>query len=348
MPATSGATARRDLRRVFPGWRGAPASCDLRRGGPAQRLGRACDLRPGFPARPPARRVPLPAHRPRPPEPHVATARRCARLRHPNSIRIQEKAQCALDHTEVAVKVFQQDSIDKTDDFLKEVDILSQICHPNLVLLLGSVQKLAIIFEVSSGLAFLHARNPEPIVHRDLKPANILLDRNYVGKIGNLLTGQHPNGLIVTAENALKNDRLSDILNKSQTDWPLDEAEMFARLGLKCTALRCRDRLDLESEVLPKLDEIPHRITSAVYLRNPKLSVPSQFICPITQELMEDPHVAADGHTYEHYTIRAWLKRHKISPVMRNKLLNPSIILNLSLCAAIQQWKSHLPAQTSA
>ena len=58
---------------------------------------------------------------------------------------------------------------------------------------------------------------------------------------------------------------------------------MFARLGLKCTALRCRDRPDLELEVLPKLDEILHGITSAVYLRNPKLSVPRHFICPITQ-----------------------------------------------------------------
>ncbi|WVZ77313.1 hypothetical protein U9M48_025195 [Paspalum notatum var. saurae] len=343
---------------------------------------------------------------------------------------------CTLDHTEVAVKVFQQDSIDKTDEFLKEVEILSQLCHPNLVLLLGFCPEIGclvyeylengsledqlfnskghqplhwflrfqIIFEVSCGLAFLHARNPEPIVHRDLKPANILLDRNYVGKIGDvgfaklisdlvpdwqteyketivagtlyymdpeyqqtgtvrpksdvfalgviilqLLTGRHPNGLIVTVENALKNDRLSDILDRSQSDWPLDEAKMFARLGLKCTALRCRDRPDLESEVLPTLDEILHRITSAVNLRNPKLmSVPSHFICPITQELMEDPHVAADGHTYEHYAISAWLKRHKISPVTRNKLLNLSIIPNHSLRAAIQQWKSQLPAQSNA
>ncbi|XP_066320211.1 U-box domain-containing protein 34-like [Miscanthus floridulus] len=44
---------------------------------------------------------------------------------------------CTLDHTEVAVKVIQEDSIDKTDEFLKEVEILSQLHHPNLILLLG-------------------------------------------------------------------------------------------------------------------------------------------------------------------------------------------------------------------
>ncbi|XP_062218582.1 U-box domain-containing protein 34-like [Phragmites australis] len=342
---------------------------------------------------------------------------------------------CTLDHTEVAVKVIQQDSIDKTDEFLKEVEILSRLQHPNLVLLLGFCPEIGclvyeylkngsledqlfnnkgqqplhwflrfhIIFEVSCGLAFLHSRNPEPIVHRDLKPANILLDKNYVGKIGDvgfaklisdlvpdwqteyretivagtlyymdpeyqqtgtvrpksdvfalgvvilqLLTGRRPNGLIVSAENAIRNGRLPDILAKFQTDWPAAEAEMLTKLGLRCTALKCRDRPDLESEVLPKLDEILHRITSAVTLRNPMLSVPSHFICPITQELMEDPHVAADGHTYEHYAIRAWLKRHKTSPVTRCKLPHSSIIPNHSLRATIQQWKSQLSAQAKA
>uniref|UniRef100_A0A0E0JXD1 RING-type E3 ubiquitin transferase n=1 Tax=Oryza punctata TaxID=4537 RepID=A0A0E0JXD1_ORYPU len=334
---------------------------------------------------------------------------------------------CTLDHTEVAVKVIQQDSLDKTDEFLREVDILSQLQHPNLVLLLGFCPEIGclvyeylqngsledqllnnkgrqplhwflrfqIIFDVSCGLAFLHGRKPEPIVHRDLKPANILLNKNYVGKIGDagfaklisdlvpdwqteyketiiagtlyymdpeyqqtgtvrpksdlfalgviilqMLTGKRPNGLIVSAENAIRNGMLADILDKSQTDWPLVEAEMLAKLGLRCTALKCRERPGLESEVLPKLQEILHRITSTVNLRSPKLNVPSHFICPIMQEVMNDPYVAADGHTYEQQAIKAWLKKHKVSPVTRRVLPNSSVIPNHSLRAAIQQWKA--------
>jgi hypothetical protein len=58
------------------------------------------------------------------------------------------------------------------------------------------------------------------------------------------------------------------------------------------------------------------------------------------QEVMEDPYVAADGHTYEHRAIKTWLKKHKVSPVTNQRLPHLSIIPNHSLHAAIQQWKS--------
>nr|XP_051199784.1 U-box domain-containing protein 34-like [Lolium perenne] len=334
---------------------------------------------------------------------------------------------CTLDHTEVAVKVIQQDSRDKINEFFKEVEILSQLHHPNLVLLLGFCPEIGclvyeymengsledqlgnkkgcqplhwflrfqIIFEVARGLAFLHGTKPEPIVHRDLKPGNILLDKNYVSKIGDvglsklisdlvpdglteyrdtviagtlyymdpeyqltgtvrpksdlfalgiiilqLLTGKLPHGLILSAEEAIQKGTFSDILDKSQNDWPIAEAEMLAKLGLHCTALRCRDRPNLESEVLPELENILSRVTaSPAKPRSPDVVVPSHFICPILQEVMDDPYVAADGHTYEHRAIKAWLKKHKTSPITKRRLPNLSIIRSNSLQEAIQQWK---------
>lgn len=334
---------------------------------------------------------------------------------------------CTLDHTEVAVKVIQQDSRGKIDEFFKEVDILSRLQHPNLVLLLGFCPEIGclvyeymengsledqlidnegrqplhwslriqIIFEVARGLAFLHGTKPEPIVHRDLKPGNILLDKNYVSKIGDvgfaklisdlapdgfteyrddtviagtmyymdpeyqltgtvrpksdlfalgiiilqLLTGKRPNGLIHSAEEAIRKGTFPEILDISLNDWPIAEAEMLAKLGLHCTALRCRDRPDLEQEVLPELENILSRVTSSQKLESPKAVVPSHFICPISQEVMDDPCVAADGHTYERRAIEAWLEEHKISPITKHMLPSLTIIPSHSLHEAIQQWK---------
>ncbi|GKC03186.1 AP-2 complex subunit alpha-1-like protein [Tanacetum coccineum] len=71
--------------------------------------------------------------------------------------------------------------------------------------------RFRIAFEVACALAFLHNSKPDPIVHRDLKPGNILLDRNFVSKIGDvgmakLITDVVPDNLIDTAEDFVSDD----------------------------------------------------------------------------------------------------------------------------------------------
>ncbi|KAK9699560.1 hypothetical protein RND81_08G181400 [Saponaria officinalis] len=125
---------------------------------------------------------------------------------------------CTLDHTSVAVKVLRPDAAQGQSQFQQEVEILSSIRHPNMVLLLGACPeygclvyeymsngsledrlfcrgntpplpwqvRFRIAAEIATGLLFLHQSKPEPLVHRDLKPANILIDRNYVSKISDV------------------------------------------------------------------------------------------------------------------------------------------------------------------
>ncbi|PIN02597.1 Serine/threonine protein kinase [Handroanthus impetiginosus] len=125
---------------------------------------------------------------------------------------------CYLDHTPAAVKVLRPDATHGRSQFQQEVEILSCIRHPNMVLLLGACpeygclvyeymsngsledrlfqrgntppiswqHRFRIAAEIGTGLLFLHLTKPEPLVHRDLKPANILLDRNYVSKISDV------------------------------------------------------------------------------------------------------------------------------------------------------------------
>ncbi|XP_063940020.1 U-box domain-containing protein 52-like isoform X1 [Daucus carota subsp. sativus] len=125
---------------------------------------------------------------------------------------------CYLDHTPVAVKVLRPDAAQGKSQFQQEVEILSCIRHPNMVLLLGACpeygclvyeymsngsledrlslkgnskplswqHRFRIAAEIGAALLFLHQTKPEPLVHRDLKPANILLDRNFVSKISDV------------------------------------------------------------------------------------------------------------------------------------------------------------------
>ncbi|KAI0524267.1 hypothetical protein KFK09_003633 [Dendrobium nobile] len=336
---------------------------------------------------------------------------------------------CNIDHIPVAVKVVWQDASDKKEEFLREVEVLSQLHHPHMVALLGvcpesgclvyeymengSLEdqlfnrenspplpwfiRFRIIFEVACALAFLHGNKPDPIVHRDLKPGNILLDKNFVSKVGDvglaklisdivpdsiteyketilagtwyymdpeyqrtgtirpksdlyalglialqLLTGMQVRGLIIQVENAIEDRTFADILDKSVSDWPLIEAEKLAKIALKCSRLRCRDRPDLESEVLPELEELLNMANVCLKLKQYNVCAPGHYLCPILQEVMDDPYIAADGYTYELRAIKAWLDRHKVSPVTRLELPHPEVIPNHSLRVAIQEWKSRV------
>lgn len=251
-----------------------------------------------------------------------------------------------------------------------QIEVLSQLRHPNVVLLLGACPesgslvyeylengsledyifhrngkqplpwfvRFRTVFEIGCGLAFLHNSKPEPIVHRDLKPGNILLDRNYVSKIGDvglakllndvvpdniteyrdsiiagtfcymdpeylrtgtirpksdlyalaiitlqLLTARQPNQLPSIVEKAITNGSFPDILDKSIKDWPLAETEELACIALKCSEPRCRDRPDLETEVLPVLKRLSEVANASLKVESDNIYAPSHYFCPIIQ-----------------------------------------------------------------
>ncbi|CAO2203820.1 unnamed protein product [Urochloa humidicola] len=249
----------------------------------------------------------------------------------------------SLDHTPVAIKVLRPDAHQGRKQFQQEVEVLSCIRHPNMVLLLGACpeygclvyeymdngsledrlyrrggtppipwsQRFRIAAEIATSLLFLHQAKPEPLVHRDLKPANILLDRNYVSKISDVglarlvppavadsvtqyrltatagtfcyidpeyqqtgklgvksdiyslgvlllqvLTARPPMGLTHHVEKAVDAGSFDKMLDATVRDWPVEEALGFARLALKCTEMRRRDRPDLATVILPELNRL--------------------------------------------------------------------------------------------
>ncbi|KAK8371605.1 hypothetical protein V6Z11_A01G254500 [Gossypium hirsutum] len=123
------------------------------------------------------------------------------------------------DGTQVAIKTLSAESKQGSHEFVTEIDMISNIRHPNLVeligccvddnhrilvyeylennslasVLLGSRSKYialdwpkraAICLGTASGIAFLHYEAVPRIVHRDIKASNILLDGDFHPKIG--------------------------------------------------------------------------------------------------------------------------------------------------------------------
>ncbi|PKA61148.1 U-box domain-containing protein 34 [Apostasia shenzhenica] len=249
----------------------------------------------------------------------------------------------SLDHTPVAIKVLRPDAAHGRKQFQQEVEVLSCIRHPNMVLLLGACPeygclvyehmdngsledrlfrrgnspsipwplRFKIAAEIATGLLFLHQAKPEPLVHRDLKPANILLDRNYTSKISDvglarlvpasvansvtqyrmtstagtfcyidpeyqqtgmlgiksdiyslgvlllqIITAKPPMGLTHHVERALDRGTFTDLLDQTVPDWPMEDVIGFARLALKCSELRRKDRPDLGTVILPELNRL--------------------------------------------------------------------------------------------
>ncbi|BBH05808.1 U-box domain-containing protein kinase family protein [Prunus dulcis] len=234
------------------------------------------------------------------------------------------------------------------DVFLRDILFSSQISSKTRKRTLGWHDRARIASEICSGLGFLHTGKPRPIVHGRLSLSNILLDRNLVTKISgfglslshneqsvrsdirafgvlmmHLLTGRNWAGL----GQAMNMDQAAVVrdLDEMAGQWPLDLAEKLAGLALRCLTSNRGPSRDLKlATVMEELNELKKRADDLVASeramdRDVKAKdtndVPSFFLCPIFQEVMKNPHAAADGFSYELDAIEEWLRMgHDTSP----------------------------------
>lgn len=150
------------------------------------------------------------------------------------------------------------------------------------------------------------------------------------------------------------------------SNWTLDDVVLWlCDLGLKeyedvfrTHEIDGQELLHLTHDTLLtalKIHALGHRnkiLRGVQGLRNPlwqhlssmseeNLSMPSELMCPITQEFMREPVVAADGYSYEKDAIRKWLKNgNKNSPMTNEPLKNLELVENKALTLLIKKYLS--------
>ncbi|KAH0689799.1 hypothetical protein KY289_017157 [Solanum tuberosum] len=161
-----------------------------------------------------------------------------------------------------------------------------------------------------------------------------------------LLTARPASGIVRDVKCALESGNLGSVLDSSAGDWPIEQAELLAYLALSCCEKNPLNRPNMLSEVWPTIEPMrdickPHSDlnTSSQGSKGQK-RIPPHFVCPIFQDVMEDPHIAADGYTYEGDAIKGWLySGHDTSPMTNLKLDTCDLIPNYALYRAIQEWQ---------
>ncbi|KAK7292684.1 hypothetical protein RJT34_15535 [Clitoria ternatea] len=182
--------------------------------------------------------------------------------------------------------------------------------------------------------------DPEFLVSGELTPKSDVYSFGVI--LLRLVTGRPALGITKEVKYALDAGKLKSLLDPLAGDWPLLLAQQLVYLALRCCDMNRNNRPNLYPDVWRTLEPLRASSGDTNTLRlgsQPPYQPPSYFICPIFLEVMRDPHVAADGVTYEAEAIRLWLESgHDTSPRTNSKLAHCNLVPNHALRYAIQDW----------
>ncbi|XP_073401791.1 WD repeat, SAM and U-box domain-containing protein 1 isoform X2 [Dendrobates tinctorius] len=97
------------------------------------------------------------------------------------------------------------------------------------------------------------------------------------------------------------------------------------------------ESLGLRNKILRKIEDLKSKMQAATS------SIPEEFLCPITCEIMKDPVIASDGYSYERNAIEIWISTKRTSPMTNLHLENLLLTPNRTLKMALNRWLDTRP-----
>jgi len=230
-------------------------------------------------------------------------------------------------------------------------------------------ERLTIALDVSKGMLFLHQSG---VLHRDLKSKNVLINEDKRAKVsdfGFAKMKEETQSLVSCvggtfawmAPEALRGEQINtkaDVysfgvilweLMTNQAPWAdLQPLQIPGAVGYGGKKLPIPSDIPANVQQLlqlcldgvaanrPSFEQITAELNNIIATL-PRKQLPNSFYCPITGDLMTDPVICDDGHTYERAAIAQWLATHDTSPITNLRLANKILRPNHNLRSSIQE-----------
>ena len=68
--------------------------------------------------------------------------------------------------------------------------------------------------------------------------------------------------------------------------------------------------------------------------------IPSSFLDPVTYEIMVDPVMTCDGHTFERVMVERWFAEHSTNPLTNAVVATKVLTINIAVRKGIAEWRA--------
>ncbi|KAL6906438.1 hypothetical protein ACP4OV_004039 [Aristida adscensionis] len=231
----------------------------------------------------------------------------------------------------------------KPANILLDANLVSKLCDfGTSCLLIKSGTMSTSLYQTTNPRGTFAYMDPEFLTTGELTARSDIYSFGIV--ILQMVTGKPALGIGRVVEDALEKDELELLVDRSAGEWPFSQAKKLMLLGLHCAELCRRRRPERMSDVWCVVEPLVKSALDSIMPQSfghqfVDSHLPFYFLCPISQEVMRNPHIAADGFTYEAEVIKGWLDSgHSTSPMTKLRLAHHHLTPNHALRSAIEEY----------